>query len=183
MLALDNLVRIIRGHLRTETPPKLGGFYRSLTLNLSDLDALIGTARRLNLLARIGVEVEREKLSLKLPCQAIEQMRAAQIMVSHRQRIIFWELNRLNRALIDFDYDVVLLKGSAYMLAGLRPTHGRLFADVDLFVAKKHLSEIEETLRKQYWDSTKVDDYDQHYYRAWMHEIPPMRHRDRTVEV
>ena len=32
MLALDNLVRIIRGHLRTETPPKLGGFYRSLTV-------------------------------------------------------------------------------------------------------------------------------------------------------
>ena len=28
-----------------------------------------------------------------------------------------------------------------------------------------------------------LDAYDQRYYRTWMHEIPPLRHRDRDIEV
>ncbi|HEB77567.1 MAG TPA: hypothetical protein ENI90_03450, partial [Methylothermaceae bacterium] len=33
------------------------------------------------------------------------------------------------------------------------------------------------------WQSVELSDYDQRYYRQWMHEIPPLRHPQRYVEV
>ena len=38
-------------------------------------------------------------------------------------------------------------------------------------------------LRRHGWRSTKLSPYDQHYYRAWTHELPPMVHVEREVEL
>ena len=77
---------------------------------------------------------------------------------------------------------VVALKGSAYLLAGLPNAAGRVFADVDLLFAETELLEAERRLVEQGWQGTKLSPYDQHYYRAWTHELPPLVHVEREVE-
>ena len=94
-----------------------------------------------------------------------------------------WEVNRLLWALKDIDVPLILLKGAAYLLAGLPPARGRIFADVDLLVPEERIGEIEERLVERGWFKTQIDPYDDRYYRVWMHEIPPLRHRERGTEI
>jgi hypothetical protein len=77
---------------------------------------------------------------------------------------------------------VVALKGSAYLLAGLPNAAGRVFADVDLLFSETELAEVERLLVTRGWHGTKLSPYDQHYYRAWTHELPPLVHAEREVE-
>ena len=97
--------------------------------------------------------------------------------------MIRWEVNRIQRALLDVVVPVVLLKGAAYVMAGLPCAQGRLAADVDILVPKEHLTLVEQALRRHGWETVELDDYDQQYYRRWMHELPPLRHRLRGTVV
>lgn len=96
-----------------------------------------------------------------------------------------WEINRAADALKRFDGQVILLKGSAYLAAGLSPLPGRQIGDLDILVAKNELSEVEKQLLDAGWDWVKSDPYDDAYYRQWMHELPPLIHadRDRMIDV
>src|SRR5262249_42882921 len=44
------------------------------------------------------------------------------------------------------------------------------------------LQTAERALVAQGWVGTKLSPYDQHYYRAWTHELPPLVHIERDVE-
>ena len=94
-------------------------------------------------------------------------------------RAVRWEAVCLRRALAGLGVPVVLLKGAAYAVADLPPARGRLFGDIDILVPRERLDEIERVLGWYGWDSGKLDEYDQRYYRTWMHELPPMMHRKR----
>jgi hypothetical protein len=82
----------------------------------------------------------------------------------------------LARALGSLPEKLVLLKGAAYVMQGLPFSVGRMFDDVDLMVSRAVLDDVEFRLCEAGWLSEKPDAYDQHYYRAWAHELPPMRH-------
>jgi hypothetical protein len=71
---------------------------------------------------------------------------------------------------------VLLLKGAAYAIADLPPAAGRLFGDIDILVPHPQLGQVEAALMLAGWHTQKQDDYDQRYYRRWMHELPPMTH-------
>jgi hypothetical protein len=113
----------------------------------------------------------------------LDHFAAARVFVNWRQRAARWEINRILAALQGSEVPLVLLKGSAYILAGLPPARGRLLADVDLLVPEASLESIEQTLLGNGWESVKLEDYDQRYYRTWMHELPPLRHPERGFEV
>ena len=81
------------------------------------------------------------------------------------------------------DVTPILLKGAAYVMAGLPTAGGRLVRDVDLLVPRDRLTEVEQALRVDGWESLAHDRYDDHYYRTWMHELPPLRHKDRGTVV
>jgi hypothetical protein len=75
---------------------------------------------------------------------------------------------------------VVLLKGAAYVAANLAPARcGRLFGDIDVLVPRDALDRAELNLQLHGWESQETSDYNQRYYRQWMHELPPMAHRQR----
>jgi hypothetical protein len=74
---------------------------------------------------------------------------------------------------------LLLLKGAAYSLACLPVAHGRIAADVDILVPKAALQSVESALIQHGWEPAVLDRYDERYYRAWSHELPPLRHRDR----
>ncbi len=95
------------------------------------------------------------------------------------------EAEMARRALVHFDLPVVLLKGTAFVAAGLDAGQGRLVGDLDILVPRGDLDMVEAALRKAGWDWVKPDAYDDAYYRRWMHELPPMIHgtRDRMIDV
>jgi len=83
--------------------------------------------------------------------------------------------------LAPLDGPVLLLKGAAYVAAGLPPAPGRLFSDIDLMVPRAQLDKAEVLLQFDGWVTTHHDAYDQRYYRQWMHELPPMMHIQRRT--
>lgn len=91
-----------------------------------------------------------------------------------------WEVDRLHRAFVGSEIQWVLLKGGGYLAAALPPGHGRRIADLDILVAESDLAGAEHLLHERGWDFAKLDPYDERFYREWMHELPPMVHRDRS---
>ena len=100
----------------------------------------------------------------------------------HGQAVRF-ELQQVRRALRDTGLPLILLKGTAYVAAGLPAAAGRLFSDVDILVPKDRLGEVESLLMLHGWASNHHDAYDQRYYREWMHELPPMQHMRRATVI
>jgi hypothetical protein len=72
-----------------------------------------------------------------------------------------------------------VLKGGGYLAAGLPPGHGRRVADLDILVADSDLAKAERVLHEHGWEFPVLDSYDERFYREWMHELPPMVHRER----
>ena len=50
-------------------------------------------------------------------------------------------------------------------------------------VPTDELPGTENSLLTHGWRHVISDDYDQSYYRLWMHELPPLEHPDRAVEL
>ncbi|NLS27225.1 hypothetical protein S2M10_22190 [Sphingomonas sp. S2M10] len=90
-----------------------------------------------------------------------------------------WEAEMARRALAGLDVPVVLLKGTAFAAAGLSPAVGRVIGDLDILVPRDALPAVEAALLAAGWEWVKPDPYDDAYYRRWMHELPPLIHRDR----
>ena len=149
----------------------------------ADWELLLRVARRARLLGRLESDLTRAGLLEDIPPRAATHLRAARNVIAHRNTLISWEVNRLLWALKGIAVPLILLKGSAYLLAGLPPARGRIFADVDLLVPEERIGEIEERLVERGWFKTLIDPYDDRYYRVWMHEIPPLRHRERGTEI
>src|SRR3546814_1875839 len=66
-------------------------------------------------------------------------------------------------------------------MAGLPPARGRLFSDIDFMVPRDRIDEVERILVKADWAPAVKDAYDQRYYRRWTHQIPPLKHFQRTT--
>ena len=94
-----------------------------------------------------------------------------------------WELRQLLAVARPLGIDLMLLKGGAYLEAGLPVAEGRIFSDLDLLVPEAQVDPLERALLDHGWQHQQLNAYDQRYYRQWMHEIPPLRHPRRYVEV
>jgi Uncharacterised nucleotidyltransferase len=96
-----------------------------------------------------------------------------------------WEAEMARRALAPLGIRVILLKGSAFVAAGLKAGQGRLIGDLDILVPRARLDEAEVALLAAGWEWVKDDPYDNAYYRDHMHELPPLIHRtrDRMIDV
>jgi hypothetical protein len=92
-----------------------------------------------------------------------------------------YEIAKLASLAVKENLDLTLLKGAAYIAKKLPNASGRLYSDIDLLVPKKELNLAESELMLQGFRRTEIDDYNEEYYRKWMHEIPPLRHNTRSV--
>ena len=152
-------------------------------LDLRDWEHLVHAARQTRLLARLHCLVERAGIIDRLPPGVADRLQAATVIVQYHQRRARWELNRLQRELLPHRIPLVLLKGGAYMMLDLDIACGREMRDIDLLIPKSLIEQAEQLLTERGWRGSKLDDYDQRYYRDWMHELPPMRHVQRVTEV
>ena len=151
--------------------------------NEGDWDRAVREARRAGLLARLGLLIADHNLGSHVPLRARPHLEAANILARKHGDDVARELRHIRTALGAASYPVILLKGASYVAAGLPAAAGRLFGDIDILVPRAAITEAETALTASGWRGVKQDDYDQRYYRQWMHEIPPLQHRTRRTTV
>lgn len=152
-------------------------------LSAEEWRMLLPQARSTGVLARIGGALQELQLLDHLPLPVRGHLEAAHALAGENARVLRWEVYRIQRALKDTACPIVLLKGAAYLMRGLPVAKGRMSSDVDIMVPKEKLSMVEAALMRHGWEAIKLGEYDQRYYRSWMHELPPLRHRDRHTVV
>jgi Uncharacterised nucleotidyltransferase len=145
-------------------------------LDAAGWTALIAMARAEQLIGTLAHRLESEPV----PAKVAEILQDARINAEYQRRSALWEADCARRALADYPGKVVLLKGTAYVAAGLKAGEGRHIGDLDIMVAREDLAAVEALLlEKGGWEWVKEDAYDDAYYRNHMHELPPLIHKDR----
>jgi len=145
-------------------------------VQVADWNALVSAARAEQLLGSLAARMEGRAV----PPRVAAMFEAAR-RDSERQRTqALWEAEMARRALAALDVAVVLLKGTAFHVAGLEASAGRSVGDLDILVPRDALGAVETALLAAGWEHLKsAGSYDDAYYRRWMHELPPLIHRDR----
>ncbi|MEM8825438.1 MAG: nucleotidyltransferase family protein [Pseudomonadota bacterium] len=153
--------------------------------SLADLDAeawngVIRIARAEMLTGTLGTRSMGVEILPRARLFLDEAVATAQV----RQAAARYELSKIAEAMRGTDIPVILLKGSAYLAAGLDAVAGRNIGDQDLLVPEADLNRAETALRAHGWQPAKAKGtYDDDYYRRWMHELPPMVHETRRAVV
>jgi len=153
----------------------------TLALSLRQWNDLLVAAGEHALLARLADELVSRGLFAQVPGKARSHMHAARIAAESTHTAIRFEVNRVLRALAEVDTPIILLKGTAYVMAQLPAARGRFIGDLDFMVPREKIEEVERTLIRSGWAVADLDDYDQRYYREWGHEIPPLQHAERET--
>ena len=146
-------------------------------------DVLVRQARHAGLLARIACMLDVQGSIDSVPDAPRAHLMAAITFAEAQHADAMRELAWIELALAPTGVKPVLLKGAAYVAAGLLPAMGRVFTDIDILVPKCRLPEVEAALMSHGWATTHHSAYDQRYYRHWMHELPPLRHIQRQTVV
>lgn len=141
--------------------------------------SLLCVARAERLLPTLASRLD----GLALPDNARSVLENASLDAAAARVRALWEIEMARRTLLPLDLPVILLKGSAFIAAGLEAGQGRLVGDLDILVPRDRLAEVETAILAAGWEWLKSDAYDDHYYRRWMHELPPMIHRDRDAMI
>lgn len=149
-------------------------------LSEDEWDLLLRQALASNLAATLGLLAEEAGISAALPARVRRRLAWSRTVWERHLRAVAFELRQIQKALRDTGLPLILLKGAAYTAAGLPAGGGRLFSDVDILVPKERLTDVESVLMLHGWAGSHHDEYDQRYYREWMHELPPMQHVRRA---
>ncbi len=140
---------------------------------------LIRLTRRTKSMAKLAHRVSALGLDARIDDRVRDHLIASRAVANQHRRAVKWEANRVVAALGDAGYDIIFLKGGAYVLSDSPAGHGRLVSDVDIMVPKACIDDAERRLTGAGWAPMKLDAYDQRYYRQWMHELPPLHHKAR----
>ena len=152
-------------------------------LSLADWERLLACARRNAVLAYLAERASADGILNDVPERPRAAMRSAQVAAARLAQLARWELERVRRALLPAGIPIIALKGIAYVLRGLPHAATRLLSDVDILVPADRIDVAERALLEAGWRGTKLDAYDQNYYRRWSHEIPPLQFPGRQLAV
>ena len=143
--------------------------------------ALLAAARAEQLIASLALRLADQP---KPPAAATILADAVRAAEQGRVQAL-WEAEMARRALEPLGVTPILLKGTAFAAAGLSAGEGRFIGDLDILVPRDSLDTVEAALLAAGWEWVKDDPYDNHYYKTWMHELPPLIHhdRDRMIDV
>ena len=149
------------------------------TFGARRLTDLIARARGADVLGRIAARARRRGALADLPARLHDLLVATELARdAHRRRLAF-ETDRLARLLRGTTGIAVLLKGAAYAACGMPAAEGRAPGDIDVMVPRADVAAVEARLCDAGWEPAILAPHAQRYFRAWMHEVPPLRHRER----
>lgn len=171
---------------RTVTDARMLACALANPASVNGLDAdgwtsLLAMARAEQLIGTLATRLD----GLPMPSAVKTILADARASAEQGRRVALWEAEMARRALAADDCPVVLLKGTAFVAAGLSAGQGRSIGDLDILVPRASLDAVEAALLAAGWEWVKPDPYDDVYYRRWMHELPPLIHRerDRMIDV
>jgi hypothetical protein len=143
--------------------------------------ALLAIARAEQIIGTLAHRLQ----GLEMPPAAARVLADATTSSEQGRAAALWEAEMARRALAPAGIAPILLKGTAYAAAGLAAGTGRAIGDLDILVPRADLDAAEQALLAAGWEWVKPDAYDDAYYRRWMHELPPLIHRerDRMIDV
>jgi hypothetical protein len=171
MNSLPLLTRVLR------TPPSMAA------LDAPAWELLLRQAVAADLGATLALLAEEHVILNTLPPRVQRRLGWERRAWERHGQAVRFETRQVRHALLGTGLPLILLKGAAYVAAGLPAAAGRLFSDIDILVPKDRLDEVESQLMAHGWVSTHHDAYDQRYYREWMHELPPMQHLRRATVI
>jgi hypothetical protein len=153
----------------------------TLALDSDGWTTLIAMARAEQMIGTLAWRLE----GLAVPGAVARILADARASAEQGRIAALWEAEAARRALAPIGVPVVLLKGTAFAAGGLRAGEGRSIGDLDILVPPDTLDAVEAALLDAGWEWVKPDPYDDAYYRQWMHELPPLIHRerDRMIDV
>lgn len=146
-------------------------------------DRVIALARSARLLGVLAARVNSAVDTTRLDERVQRHLQSGLLESRFRRQKTLHLLQTIAPVLAGHGGPWVLLKGAAYIAQGLPLAQGRLPSDVDLMVPRSALDGIEQSLLSAGWEFEKTDPYDQHYYRAWSHELPPMQAAGQVLEL
>jgi hypothetical protein len=147
------------------------------TLNKSQWQTLLAQANTSQLVARINYLMDLYQF--EKPNYVKWHLESSYKIAEKQRKQAVVEFVEVPRSLKTVASQLVFLKGAAYIAKNLPCSFGRTFSDIDVLVKKDELKRIETVLKFSGWLKTEIDDYDELYYRTWMHEIPPLYHVSR----
>ncbi len=147
----------------------------ALRFSPDDWTSLLAVARA----ERLDGSLAYRLADLPLPDVVARALEDARAQAAFDRSQALWEVEMARRALSPVGIEPILLKGGAFAFAGLPAGLGRLIGDLDILVPRDRLDAAEAALIRAGFEWVKDNEYDQGYYRRWMHELPPLIHRDR----
>ncbi|MGE3870740.1 MAG: nucleotidyltransferase family protein [Pseudorhodoplanes sp.] len=147
-----------------------------------DWSSLIAAARAEQLLGSLAFRLQE----VEVPDRVAPILEDARRDAAHGRTQALWEAEMARRAIAHLAVPVVLLKGTAFHAADLDAARGRSVGDLDILVPRDAIDAVEDALVIAGWERLKeAGGYDDVYYRRWMHELPPLIHRerDRMIDV
>ncbi len=146
-------------------------------------DRVIPLARNARLLGVLSHRIAAVIDPARLAPRVQRHLEAGRLEARYRRQKTLHLLHAITPLLHGHAGPWVLLKGAAYIAQDLPIAHGRLPSDVDVMVPRAALDGVEQSLLAAGWELEKTDAYDQHYYRAWSHELPPMQAAGQALEL
>jgi len=140
--------------------------------SLGDWDRLVRQARQADLLARLHILLLQEGLDGEIPAVARWHFEVATALAECQSTEIQRELRQLRTMLERLGLPLVVLKGAAYVAAGLIAARGRHIDEIDLLVPREHLDEVESVLKLADWHTVELPEYDQRYFQRWRNDAP-----------
>ncbi|MFM9916829.1 MAG: nucleotidyltransferase family protein [Rhizobacter sp.] len=156
---------------------------RQPTFSPREWELILGQARQARLQGRLAQHFAERDWLKDVPSGPRCHLESGLVIARRQWHEVRWEADCIRRALAKVDTPVVMLKGAAYLLAGLPAARGRIFSDIDILVEPSKLTDVESALFAAGWISEERDAYNDRYYRQWMHELPPLRHVQRGTSI
>lgn len=148
-----------------------------------DWDRAIRFGRSSRLLGTLRFRLDRTGVLSTLPPGVRQHLESDHMLARYQRQMVLHELRAVGQVLEPLRIPLITLKGAAYILQGLRCGEGRFVSDVDLMVPRDHLEQAETALKAAGWALKELDPYDEHYYRAWSHELPPLQRAGHNLEL
>ncbi len=149
---------------------------QAATLSQREWNELVPTLREHGLLARAACRLRAQALLGCVPRETLRHFEAASALCDQHALSVHWELERVESCLGGAGIPYMLLKGAAYLKAGMKAGEGRMFSDMDILVRRSDLRAAEWVLAEHGWRPKQLNPYDERYYREWMHQVPPLAH-------
>lgn len=144
-------------------------------------NALLRVLREKSLTASFYNRLRMKNIHSLIPDYCTNSFTSAVRFADAQAHQTFIQAKKLSSLLSDYDIPFIFLKGAAYTLGGNANGVGRLMTDIDICVVRGNIDTLENVLLNHKWSFKDMDEHDDKYYRAWSHELPPLKNDQEGV--